>query len=127
MQRTPRLRLGSMADVCGAGSLIRAVRRLHTHEQHHAADSEARWPPTAFRSGHLRLTLGRCRCGERTLTPDAGRVGFSAVAGLRLVVSGRYDVLAVARIPGASEAATHEDLLSCLSRCRHRRLVFRWL
>ena len=27
MQRTPRLRLGSMADVCCAGSLIRDVRR----------------------------------------------------------------------------------------------------
>ncbi len=26
MQRTPRLHLGSMADVCGAGSLIRDVK-----------------------------------------------------------------------------------------------------
>jgi hypothetical protein len=30
MQRTPRLRLGSMVDVSGAGSLIRSVRRRPT-------------------------------------------------------------------------------------------------
>src|SRR6266496_1324469 len=32
MQRTPRLRLGCMADVRGAGSLIRDVRR-RTHDE----------------------------------------------------------------------------------------------
>ena len=34
MKRTPRLRLGSMADVRGAGSLIRVVRRTPRLDDH---------------------------------------------------------------------------------------------